>query len=64
LSEVVVDFVEVVGLHALWVQLDLIGPAFRMRPADYESACSTIEIERRQHIPAVHHNPATLLIWR
>jgi hypothetical protein len=54
----------VVGLHALWVQLNLIGPAFRMRPADYESACSTIEIERRQHIPAVHHNPATLLIWR
>jgi hypothetical protein len=42
-----------------WAQQDL-----NLRPADYESACSTIEIERRQHIPAVHHNPATLLIWR
>jgi hypothetical protein len=50
LSEVVVDFVEMVGLYALWAQQDLIGPAFRMRPADYESACPTIEIERRHWV--------------
>jgi hypothetical protein len=58
LSEVVVDSVEMVGLYALWVQQDLIrpalrGPALRMRPADYESACSTIcrskSIEDKTH---------------